>query len=185
MSDAVVFNYGPLAGLIGEWQGNKGKDIAPEPDGTEVNEYFETIIFTEALDLANAEEQRVSALHYTLKVQRISNKKVIHQETGYWMWDQNSGEIMNSLTIPRGLALVAGGHVTGTDKLVFDVKAAIDDPKWKLVQSPFLSQKALTKSISKQFVLEGDTLSYTQSILLDIYGREFEHTDQNRLQRVK
>lgn len=25
-------NYGPLTGLIGSWQGDKGIDLAPEPD---------------------------------------------------------------------------------------------------------------------------------------------------------
>ena len=28
-------NYGPLTGLIGQWKGDRGIDIAPEPDGTE------------------------------------------------------------------------------------------------------------------------------------------------------
>ncbi|MBL1352143.1 MAG: hypothetical protein COA61_002220, partial [Zetaproteobacteria bacterium] len=38
-------NYGPLQQLIGTWKGDKGTDIAPEPDGEENNPYFETIIF--------------------------------------------------------------------------------------------------------------------------------------------
>ena len=35
MSDDHSIDYGPLAGLIGTWKGDKGADIAPEPDGTE------------------------------------------------------------------------------------------------------------------------------------------------------
>jgi len=31
-------DYGPLAGLIGTWTGSKGLDIAPEPDGTEIDD---------------------------------------------------------------------------------------------------------------------------------------------------
>ena len=39
-------NYGPLTGLIGVWNGDKGIDIAPEPEGIEENNYFETITYT-------------------------------------------------------------------------------------------------------------------------------------------
>ena len=37
MSDDANVDYGPLAGLIGSWSGDKGTDIAPDPDGTETN----------------------------------------------------------------------------------------------------------------------------------------------------
>lgn len=184
----VDFNYGPLTGLIGEWRGDKGTDVAPEPeDGSEVNKYFESIIFSEALETSNAEEQRVSAVHYTQKVQRISTGKVIHQETGYWIWEHETNKIVNALTIPRGLALLAGGSVAEDDNgnLVFDVKSTQEDPNWKLVQSPFLRQKADTKSVQKTFTLKGDSLSYQQRIVVDIYGNEFDHTDENTLTRVK
>ncbi len=30
-------NYGPLRGLIGNWKGDNGIDIAPEPEGAETN----------------------------------------------------------------------------------------------------------------------------------------------------
>ena len=41
-----------------------GIDIAPEPDGTETNPFYETITFTEADDVTNAESQALVALHY-------------------------------------------------------------------------------------------------------------------------
>ena len=40
MSDQI--SYGPLESLIGTWEGNKGMDISPEPEGTEENPYYET-----------------------------------------------------------------------------------------------------------------------------------------------
>ena len=39
MIDEEYIDYGPLALLIGTWEGDKGVDIAPEPDGTENNPY--------------------------------------------------------------------------------------------------------------------------------------------------
>ncbi|WP_028866016.1 heme-binding beta-barrel domain-containing protein [Psychromonas aquimarina] len=183
MSDNTEVNYGPLAGLIGVWSGNKGTDLAPEPDGTETNEYYETITFTEAGDVSNAEEQVISAVHYMQKVQRISNDKVIHQETGYWMWEQDSNQVMHSLTIPRGMAVLAGGSFKEAENITFDVQASIDSKDWQLVQSPFMREKAKLKEYVQQLILGENSLSYTQTMVLDIYGRVFDHTDQNTLQR--
>jgi len=55
MSNETDFDYGPLTDLIGTWKGNKGIDIAPEPDGIENNPYYETIIFEPIGDVTNAE----------------------------------------------------------------------------------------------------------------------------------
>ena len=46
MGESVDIDYGPLQGLIGDWQGDKGLDVAPEPDGAENNPYYETVVFT-------------------------------------------------------------------------------------------------------------------------------------------
>ncbi len=58
-------DYGPLKELIGTWHGDRGMDIAPEPDGAEENPYFETITFTAVGDVTNAESQLLAAVHYT------------------------------------------------------------------------------------------------------------------------
>ncbi|MDA0305228.1 MAG: heme-binding beta-barrel domain-containing protein [Proteobacteria bacterium] len=85
MSDTSEVDYGPLKHLVGSWEGDKGVDIAPEPDGEENNPYFETITFSEIGDLTNAESQILSALFYRQIVKRKSNDEVFHDQTGYWM----------------------------------------------------------------------------------------------------
>ena len=55
-------DYGPLAGLIGNWRGDKGMDISPEPDGTEENPYYETLVFEAAGDVGNAGEQTLAVV---------------------------------------------------------------------------------------------------------------------------
>ena len=67
---AEKINYGPLTGLIGTWQGDKGLDVAPEPDGTEENPYYETITYQGIGDVCNAEEQRLVVIHYRQIVRR-------------------------------------------------------------------------------------------------------------------
>ena len=176
-------DYGPLRNFIGTWIGHKGKDLSPEPDGTEVNLYTEKMVFTEAFELDNAEEQPLSAVHYTLQVNRIEGGKVIHQETGYWLWEQGTNNVIHSLTIPRGMSVLAGGTFEdkGDDKIEFTVGASIGESDWKIIQSPFMHKKAQMKKMDQTFTLSEKTLTYSQSMMLDIYGREFDHTDENTL----
>ena len=176
-------NYGPLKNFIGTWVGDKGVDLSPEPDGTEENIYTETMVFTEAFELDNAEEEALSAVHYTLKVIRIDGGKVIHQETGYWLWEQQTNKVIHSLTIPRGMSVLAGG--TYEDKadgnVEFNVEATIGESDWQIIQSPFMHKKAKMTKFDQQFILNENTLSYSQTMMLDIYSREFAHTDENVL----
>ena len=86
-------DYGPLAALAGTWYGESGTDVAPEPDGKEINPFHETIVFTPAGDTTNAEEQTLVAMHYHQVVRRKSDHKVFHNETGFWPWEPATGRV--------------------------------------------------------------------------------------------
>lgn len=177
--------FGPLAGLTGTWSGDKGMDIAPEPDGTESNPYFETIVYSDIGDVTNAEEQKLWFVHYHQIVSRKSNGKVFHNETGYWMWDPAAEVIMHSLTIPRAVSVLAGGGITmDGDTVTMEVAARLGDEEWGIIQSPFMAAKASTREFRQTFRLGPDTLSYSQTTIVDIYGKVFDHTDQNTLTRT-
>ncbi len=177
-------DYGPLAVLIGAWEGARGEDIAPEPDGVENNPYYETIVFEATGDVTNAESQTLVALHYRQVVKRRSNDKVFHDETGYWMWDAESDTIMHSLAIPRAVTLLAGGSARKDgNAIVLEVAAKLDDPDWGIIQSPFMRENAKTTAFTHTIIVTGDELSYMETTMLDIYGRSFEHTDKNVLTR--
>lgn len=94
-------DYGPLGGLMGRWKGDKGEDKPPEREGDEINHYTETIEFSAAGDVDNAETQELAAIHYQLKVHRIRDGKAIHHQTGYWIWDAAASLVMHSFTIPH------------------------------------------------------------------------------------
>jgi hypothetical protein len=182
---ADLSNYGPLAGLIGTWSGDKGTDIAPDPDGSEENAYYETIQFEGIGNVDNAEEQELYAVFYHLRVNRKGDDKLIHHQTGHWMWDAKAQVVMQSLNIPRGLCAMAGGGLTesGDAAVVLQVGAKLDDPEWGIIQSPFLRDKARTLEYSQTLKLHGDLLSYQETTLVEIYGKRFEHTDENVLTR--
>lgn len=185
MSEVIAINYGPLAALIGVWKGDKGMDIAPESDGTEENPYYETITFEEGGDLTNCEQQVLAVLHYRRIVKRKSDDGIFHDETGYWMWDAKENVIMHSLNIPRAVSLLAGGTLNDSNyqngKLSIDISAGIENKDWGIVQSPFMKNNGLTKNYRQVLTVENGKMKYAETTMLDIYGREFEHTDENEL----
>ena len=185
MSDDENVDYGPLAGLIGTWEGGKGVDIAPEPDGAENNPYYETIVFSAIGDVDNAESQVIAALHYRQIVRRKSTDKVFHDETGYWMWDAEARVIMHSLTIPRAVSVLAGGTHDGRQdqdgSVVLEVSANIDHKDWQIIQSPFMRDNARTTAFHHRITVRDGLLSYSETTTIKIYGRVFEHTDENEL----
>lgn len=177
----------PLIGLLGTWEGNKGIDLAPKPDEDENNPYYETLTFESIEgDVENAEEQDLSAVRYSQVVREISNDKVSHTETGFWIWDKNENTIMCTLSIPRGLSLLAGGNFKkgSNDELIFNVSADSDNAEWGIVQSPFLKKKAKTLDFKREMILSGNTLSYSQEMTLDIYAKTFQHIDENTLTKI-
>lgn len=180
-------DFGPLAGLIGTWKGDKGLDRSPEPDGTEENLYYETITFEPVGDVANAERQKLVVIRYLQVVYRKSDDKAFHDETGYWIWDAESKTVMHSLTIPRGVCVLAGGQALcseSPDEVTLEVAAGVDDPDWGIVQSPFMRENARTVEFQHTVRLAGDTLFYSETTVLEIYDRMFEHTDENELTRA-
>ena len=178
-------DYGPLKGLIGNWKGDKGLDIAPDPSGTESNPYYETITFTAIGEVGNAESQVLAAVHYRQIVKRKSNDKAFHDETGYWMWDSEAGIIMHSLTIPRAVSVLAGGTFNGESNaggsIILEVSAGLNDKDWKIIQSPFMQENARTTEFRHRITVGSGKLSYTETTIIKIYGKVIEHTDQNEL----
>lgn len=176
-------DYGPLQALIGHWQGDKGLDVSPDPQGDEKAAYADTIVFSPVGDATNAEQQKLAALHYHQAVTRISDGKLFHNETGYWLWDPDKKLVMQTLTIPRGLSLVAGGPIEA-DATVIEVTATDEDSDWTISQSPFLQSHAKTRTFHHRIEINGDLLRYDETMLVDIYGKQFVHTDKNELQRI-
>ena len=183
MSDGT--DFGPLQDLIGVWKGDQGTDLAPEPDGAETNPYFETITFSEVGGVTNAKSQNLVAVHYHQIVQRKSDGAVFHNETGYWMWEPATNIVMHSLLIPRAVGVLAGGKYGGeTDdegRVVLEVAAKLGDPDWGIVQSPFMRDNASTTEFRHRVAVGNGKLSYHETTIIDIYGKTFEHTDQNDL----
>ena len=181
-------DYGPLAFLVGKWTGDKGMDIAPESDGTiEENPYYEELLFEAIGDVDNADTQNLAIVRYHQKVYRKSNNEQFHDQVGYWLWDAAENTVMQTISIPRGVTLVAGGQfdlasIDGNSVLLR--VASEEGGDWGIAQSPFMRDNAKTTGFKMNLKVDGDKISYSQTTYLDIYGRDFDHTDKSSLVRV-
>lgn len=186
MTEEKTVNYGPLTGLIGEWKGDRGIDIAPEPDDIERSPFYETILFEGIGDVENAEKQLLTIVRYQQKVYRKSNDEQFHDQVGYFTWDEATDVITHSFVIPRGVGVVAGGKAdSGADgTITIKVDAADGDEDWGVSQAPFMRDNARTVSFTQTLVLKQDELSYEETTVLDIYGRTFNHIDKSKLTRA-
>ena len=192
MSDHTTIdgiNYGPLAALVGTWEGGKGVDVSPEPDGEERSPYYETIVFEAAGDVTNAESQTLSVVRYHQVVSRKSDDEVFHDQMGYWLWDPADNTIVESFTIPRGVAVVAGGTLAAPtaagQELVFQVAADAGSSEWGVAQAAFMFKQAKTTAFTHTLTVNGDQMKYSQTTVLDIYNKKsYDHTDLNTLHRT-
>ncbi|MEH6469294.1 MAG: heme-binding beta-barrel domain-containing protein [Porticoccus sp.] len=178
--------YGPLAAIIGVWKGDSGTDVAPEPDvGTEQIPYAETLTCEAIGDVTNAKKQHLWVVRYHQVVRRKADNEVFHDQVGYWIWDEDQQQVIQSLTIPRAVCVLAGGTASTTSDgaIHIDVAAKAGDSHWGIVQSPFMDSNAKTTAYHHQLTIKDDVLTYSQSTFLDIYGKSFDHTDGNTLLR--
>ena len=185
---AESIDYGPLAALVGTWTGDKGIDISPEPEGTEENPYYETLVFEAAGNVTNAESQTLAIVRYHQVVSRKSNDEVFHDQVGYWTWDPASRTVAQSISIPRVVAVLAGGsfetNAADPSSTVLEVRARKGDRDWGIIESPFMRDNASTVAFEHRIEIRGDRMSYAETTQLDIYGRKFDHTDSNELTRT-
>ena len=178
-------DYGPLYQLIGSWRGEKGLDVAPEPEGEDKLAYYDEITFMPSGPAENAEEQNLVTVRYHQLVRKRKNGKIFHDQTGHWIYEPATGMIVHSLSIPRAVCVLAGGKLEQQgDASIFQVEATAGSDTFGVVQSPFMLEKAKTTAFRMTLRVSGDELSYEETTSLEIYGRKFEHTDGSKLIRV-
>jgi hypothetical protein len=178
---------GPLERLVGTWEGKKGKDVSPSDDrGTDRNNYKERIVFTPILPQDN-HEQWLYGLRYHLQAIKEGEKHPFHDQVGYWHWDPKAKQVMQSLTIPRGMTTFAGGKATASSRS-FTVKAKLGSRTFGICSNPFLDREFRTLSFENRMTLGRDgSLSYDQTTVIRMKGRGklFKHRDRNTLRKIQ
>ncbi len=179
-------DYGPLTQLLGKWVGNKGLDTAPDADANpDKSPFSDEITFSVSGPAENAEEQNLVSIKYYHVVRKLENGRIFHDQIGHWIYEKSTNIIMHSLSIPRAVCLLAGGEYKEEDGAsIFNVEAKAGSQTFGIMQSPFMLEKATTKSFKMNLTVKDNELKYREVTSLHIYGKDFEHTDESTLTRI-
>lgn len=178
-------SLGPLAGLCGAWEGDKGTDVAPSPSRDTVTcQYRERTVFTPAGRVDN-HEQVLYGLKFSTVAWRLDEPTSFHEEFGIWLWDAARGQVLRCFVVPRGISVIAGG-ACAADATTIAVAATLGSTTYGILSNQFLDAEFRTLAYELSLTVEGDTLRYATDTVLQLKGRgePFHHRDGNTLRRV-
>lgn len=178
--------WGPLAGLIGDWQGEGGLDTAYSHAEQRVLEtpYLEKVTMKPFGPVQNG-RQTLYGLDYRTAMWRGDEQDPFHTEVGYWLWDAERGEVLRGFVVPRGITVLAGGPSTA-DATSFTMAASAGHPTYNIGENAYLAANASTVAYEVTITVGDGTWSYREATTLRMkeFDEPFAHTDHNTLVRV-
>ena len=181
----TLANLGPLAAMAGIWQGARGLDTNPKADGPEKQAFIERMEL-QPIDAQTNGPQLFYGLRYHTRIVKPDDVETFHDQVGYWLWEPATGNIIQTLSIPRGQAAMATGRAA-PDAKSFTIQAQRGSTVNGIVSNPFLEHAFRTDSYTITVTIHDDgTWSYEQDTVLVIPGQAepFHHTDRNRLHKI-
>ena len=183
----MATEWGPLQGLIGEWEGEGGLDRAFSHAKGEVLDtpYLEKVTMKPFGPVDNG-RQSLYGLDYKTAMWRDSEENPFHTEVGYWLWDAANGQVMRGFVVPRGITVLAGGAAKA-DSTSFNMSASLGSNTYGIGENLYLSGAASTVSYQVAITInDDDTWSYDETTMLRMsnFPDPFAHTDRNTLHRV-
>lgn len=181
----TLANLGPLAPLAGLWRGSDGHDINPKADGPEHDAYIEHIDM-QPIDAQTNGPQLFYGLRYHIHIVQPDAVETFHDQVGYWLWEPATGNLIQTLTIPRGQIVMATGKAAPDDK-TFSVKAIRGSTVNGICSNPFLESAFRTESYQVTITIhDANSWSYEQTTQLIVpnYPEPFSHTDRNTLYKI-
>jgi hypothetical protein len=179
--------WGPLARLAGEWEGDGGLDVAFSHSRGEVYEtpYREKVTFKPFGPVDNG-RQSLYGLDYKTAMWRDDEENPFHTEVGYWLWDAATGEVLRGFVVPRGITVLAGGTTTA-DSNQFTLTAGGEGSPYRIGENKYLVENASTIAYTSTISINSDdSWSYTEVTTLKMkeFPDPFAHTDLNLMHRV-
>ena len=179
-------NLGPLRGMAGIWQGQRGLDVKPKAEGAKKQVYVERIEL-QPIDPQTNGPQLFYGLRYHSHVVKPEQTKTYHDQVGYWLWEPATDTVIHTLTIPRGQVVMASGSAS-TEATEFELLATHGAENFGIRSVPFLDYAFKTVEFRIKVSINDDcTWSYEEDTVLAIRGQAelFHHTDKNTLTLVE
>jgi hypothetical protein len=181
----TLSNLGPLTGMAGIWQGQRGLDTKPKAEGPKKQAFVERIEL-QPIDPQTNGPQLFYGLRYHTHITKPDQVKTYHEQVGYWLWEPATGTVVHTLTIPRAQVVMAGGKASA-DARTFELRATADDPCYGIRSAPFLEYAFRTVEFRIKVTYNPDgSWGYEEDTVLMIRGQAepFHHTDNNLLLKV-
>jgi hypothetical protein len=179
---------GPLAALVGTWEGAVGIDVAYSNARGVVAEtpFRERITFSPFGPVENG-RQVLFGLDYRMAAWRLGEEgDPFHTEIGYWLWDGAANQVMRCFMVPRGVTVLAGG-TAAADARTFTMTAETGSETYGIAQNRYLHEAAKTLRYEVTIDVTADgTFTYAENTVLQLAatGTTLDHTDRNTLHRV-
>jgi len=177
-------NLGPLTNLAGVWEGVRGLDVNPKPDGPERQVFVERIEL-QPIDPQTNGPQLFYGLRYHTHIVKPRQVETYHDQIGYWLWEPATGNLIQTLAIPRGQIAMAFGRAA-RDARSFELVATRGAQTNGICSNPFLEHAFKTVEYRIKVTIGEGTWSYDEDTVLMIRGKSepFHHTDRNTLTRI-
>lgn len=183
----MASEWGPLDGLIGEWEGEGGLDSAFSHSRGEVLQtpYLEKVTMKPFGPVDNG-SQSLYGLDYKTAMWRGDEENPFHTEVGYWLWDAAAGEVLRGFVVPRGITVLAGAIGVAEDATEYTLSATLGDPRYGISENAYLGGHASSTAYTVTITVADDSWSYSEntSLRMSEFPDIFPHTDSNTLRRV-
>jgi hypothetical protein len=178
--------WGPLQGLIGEWEADAGLDTAFSHIQNAVLDtpYREKVTMKPFGPVVNG-HQSLYGLDYKTAMWRGSEDNPFHTEVGYWLWDSATGEVLRGFVVPRGITVLAGG-TAAEDATSFTLHAELGGTNYTIGENQYLAKNASSLTYDATITTGTDSWSYHEITMLRMteMPEPFAHEDRNTLRRV-
>ena len=179
----------PISVRCARWRGSSrggtGSDDHPVVEGSE-NEGYTERYELQPIDFQTNGPQLFYGLRYHTHIDSPTEVGTFHDQVGYWLWEPMAEQIVFTLAIPRGQALLAIGPASA-DAREFELTSTLGSEVNGIVSNPFLLRGFRTTSYRIAVSIGTDgSWSYESEGVLEIPGVDapFHHVDRNTLHRV-
>jgi hypothetical protein len=180
-----VQDYGPLTALIGTWKTvpSTGVDVAPGQtgsdvgtDGKAVSPFYEIITITPNIPETNSSTENLISVFYHQAIYRTTNNHHFHDQIGFLTWDKTNNLVYDTSCVPRGVCFVAEGRPGSTMTMTTKTQG--------IAQTQYMAHNDITNFVKVTLAVSGNKLKYKYETRLFVYGKPFDHTDQDTLEKV-
>ena len=179
-------NLGPLTEMAGIWEGSRSLDIPPKPLSAPERQAFVEHTELQPIDPQANGPQLFYGLRYHTHIVKAGEVETYHDQVGYWLWEPATGNVIQTIAIPRGQTVMAFGHAAA-DATSFELSAERGVTTNGICSNPFLEEAFKTLAFRITVVIKShDAWTYDEDTTLIVRGQSepFHHTDHGELTRV-